>query len=72
MIRETYYNYGHKYTDHMNLKELHIKEDRYIKRKRKKQNVIKNRLVKRRMNCRVKDGKRENSKKKKRMILHEK
>jgi len=56
----------------MNLKELHIKEDRYIKRKRKKQNVIKNRLVKRRMNCRVKDGKRENSKKKKRMILHEK
>jgi len=43
VIRETYNNYGHNYTGHMNLKEVNIKEDRSIKREQKKCNVIKNR-----------------------------
>lgn len=47
----------------MNLKEVHIKEDRSIKRKQKKIKYInKKRHVKKKKNCGVKEGKRQNSK----------
>jgi len=36
VIREIYNNYGHKNTDYINVNEINIKEDRSIKRKKKK------------------------------------